>query len=258
MPRIGSDRVTDGIRNLFDPRDPNAVRLFAVLDGGVAGSILTDDETDPAWCVVRERGFGAMFVGGSIGQQELSQIVDSLTKKAHSSFSLCPGDKRLEILPPEPDIVSFGLEFTERPANGEGLEPFLGRVPRGCEIRGMDRGIFERCLWRDDVAGIYESPFGFLEKGIGFCLMRGDAILSEGYADFCSMGTMELRTITNERYRGLGYSTITCAHVVRACEERGYKTLWNCARTNVASASVARKLGYRSEREFIWTMYEAV
>jgi RimJ/RimL family protein N-acetyltransferase len=30
----------------------------------------------------------------------------------------------------------------------------------------------------------------------------------------------------------------------------GQQTWWNCAKQNVASAALARKLGYRTEREY--------
>ena len=43
---------------------------------------------------------------------------------------------------------------------------------------------------------------------------------------------------------------VTCAHLIRDCEARGYQTYWNCARQNLASAAVARKLGYRTEKEY--------
>ncbi len=97
----------------------------------------------------------------------------------------------------------------------------------------------------------------FLENGLGFCLMKGDEILSEGYGDTRALGLIEIGTITHEEHRGHGYSTIICAHVIKTCEEMGYKTMWHCAKTNPASAAIARKLGYRTEREFRYIAYKA-
>jgi RimJ/RimL family protein N-acetyltransferase len=56
--------------------------------------------------------------------------------------------------------------------------------------------------------------------------------------------------MTHELYQGRGYATLTCAHLLQACEALGYQTYWNCAKQNRASAALARKLGYRVEREY--------
>jgi RimJ/RimL family protein N-acetyltransferase len=40
----------------------------------------------------------------------------------------------------------------------------------------------------------------------------------------------------------------------------GYQTYWNCAKGNVASATLARKLGYHTEKEYrllAWSKLEA-
>lgn len=69
---------------------------------------------------------------------------------------------------------------------------------------------------------------------------------------------IELGVETYEPYRGRGYATITCAHLIRACEAKGYQTFWNTAKQNVASIALARKLGYQTEKEFrvlAWEKY---
>jgi RimJ/RimL family protein N-acetyltransferase len=44
---------------------------------------------------------------------------------------------------------------------------------------------------------------------------------------------------------------------IRACEGLGYRTYWICARQNRASAAVARKLGFRTEREYrLWAWFK--
>jgi RimJ/RimL family protein N-acetyltransferase len=80
--------------------------------------------------------------------------------------------------------------------------------------------------------------------------MKGSQILSEAYAGPSAIGLIEIGTTTHERYRGRGYATLTCAHLVEACEALGFQTYWNCAKHNLASAAIARKLGYCVEREY--------
>ncbi len=43
---------------------------------------------------------------------------------------------------------------------------------------------------------------------------------------------------------------MTTARLIHEVEALGGQTYWNCAKQNVASAAIARKLGYRVEKEY--------
>jgi predicted GNAT family acetyltransferase len=64
------------------------------------------------------------------------------------------------------------------------------------------------------------------------------------------IGIHEVGIITREEHRQKGYATITCAHLIRECEQQSFETLWNCAKQNVGSNALARKLGYRKAEEY--------
>ena len=51
-----------------------------------------------------------------------------------------------------------------------------------------------------------------------------------------------------------GFAYLACARLIEACEERGYNTWWDCAKQNIASTKLARKLGYQNEQEYryVW------
>jgi RimJ/RimL family protein N-acetyltransferase len=84
----------------------------------------------------------------------------------------------------------------------------------------------------------------------GYCLMRGDELLCESTVGPAALGLYEPGVITQEAHRGKGYATITAARLIQEIETMGYKTYWNCAKQNVPSAKVARKLGYQVEKEY--------
>jgi RimJ/RimL family protein N-acetyltransferase len=117
-------------------------------------------------------------------------------------------------------------------------------------VRSVDRQLFECSADHDFYCTLYGSAEQALEKGLARFLLYGDEIRSEAYAYFAALGIIEIATSTREPYRGRGYASIACAHLIRSCEQLGYQTYWNCARQNLASAAVARKLGYRSEKEY--------
>jgi RimJ/RimL family protein N-acetyltransferase len=63
-------------------------------------------------------------------------------------------------------------------------------------------------------------------------------------------GIRELGVTTQKAYRGQGFATITCAHLIRLCEAAGSHTYWDCVRLNAGSRAVARKLGFHNERAY--------
>jgi RimJ/RimL family protein N-acetyltransferase len=94
-----------------------------------------------------------------------------------------------------------------------------------------------------------------LEQGFGFCLLREQELVSEAFAADAALGMIEIGTITGESYRRRGYAAVTCAHLIRKSEARGYRTYWNCSKENQASAGLARRLGYQTEKEFRFVVY---
>jgi RimJ/RimL family protein N-acetyltransferase len=122
------------------------------------------------------------------------------------------------------------------------------RMPEGCELRRVDAELMGRMSDHAAMVTAYGSEAAALGKGLGFCLMRGDDILSQTFTGPPSDGTIELGVETDEAHRGRGYATVTCAHLIRACEDMGLATFWNAAAQNAASIALARKLGYRRER----------
>jgi RimJ/RimL family protein N-acetyltransferase len=44
---------------------------------------------------------------------------------------------------------------------------------------------------------------------------------------------------------------MVCAQLIQECEEQGLRTYWNCDAQNPASAALARKLGYRHQKEYM-------
>jgi GNAT superfamily N-acetyltransferase len=242
-------QLTPQLRALFDPQMPAGFRCFAVLDGSVAGRIIADDPHQPTWGAVQEAAFGTIYPGGDLDPPTWRRLIDDLRAHGDVLVGLWPDDPRLQMLPAAPDYDGFTLDFTDRPI-GAGLDTFLQQLPDGCELRTLDRQLFERGEDRDFYSALYRSTEQALEHVGARFLMRGQDICCEAYAYFAAIGTIEIAVSTREQYRGRGYATIACAALIQECEQQGYQTYWNCARQNLASAALARKLGYRAEREY--------
>jgi hypothetical protein len=249
MIQVSPEQVTSELKALFREDDPASLRCFAVLDGNADGLVWVDSLARPTWGIVQEAGFRSIYLGGLPDTQTLTRIIVELGQTGEVLIGLPNGDRRFEMLPPDCDYIGSTLEFTNRPV-GEGLDVWLRQLPEGCQLQRVDRELFGRCLERDLLVSIFGSTEKALANGFGLCLMRGDQILSEAHAGPAALGMIEIGTMTHERHRYRGYATLTCAHLIHACEELGFQTYWNCAKQNQASVAIARKLGYRTMKEY--------
>ena len=251
--RVPAHQVSPSLRALFDVGQPMAIRCFAVLDGSILGQIWTDDLSQPTWGAVQEEAFYTLFLGGRPDAGLVHEIVEELRQEEEVTLALWPDHPYNQLLPPAPDLDVWELEFTDR-ALGSDPTPGLA-VPEGCELRPIDATWLERCRYRDFYVAYFGSADRTLEKGFGFCLVKEQELLSEAFAADAALGMIEIGTITGEPYRRRGYATVCCAQLIRECEARGYRTYWNCSKDNLPSAALARRMGYQTEKEFRYVVW---
>ena len=230
---------------------PAGFRCFAVIAGDVAGRILTDDPIRP-----------------NLGRGSGRRLRNGVSRRRACGIHLAPADRQAArrwrclswpvarrrahpATPVGPRLRWLYAGFHRSP-DRRGAGCVFAADPRWLHICATWIGSYSSAAQdRDFYCALYGSAEQALEKVYARFLMRGDEIRSEeSYAYFAALGMIEIATSTREPYRGRGYATITCAHLIQACEAHGYQTYWNCAKQNLASAAVARKLGYRTEKEY--------
>jgi hypothetical protein len=238
-------QVTPELHALFDPSDPAFVRCQAFLDGHAAGRIFTDHPETPTWGVVQEAAFGSLYLAGMLEQAVLQPLVDSLRSQGNVLVGLWQDDPRWQLLPSEPDFIGSTLEFTDREKTQD-----LPSVPQGCTLRRLDHTLGKQILGRNFLMRMFGSLDQALNWGYGLCLLRGDELLCETFAGPAASGVIEIGVETHPHHMRKGYAYITCAHLVDRMEALDYATYWNCAGDNLPSAALARRLGYRTEREY--------
>ena len=117
-------------------------------------------------------------------------------------------------------------------------------MPADCRIERLDDSLILRTIWGPNDVQYYGGLERWKQLCRGYCLLRGDEILSEATAGPCA-GIYEPGVITREDQRGKGYGTMVTARLLQEIEAMGGQTYWNCDKDNVASAAIGRKLGYR-------------
>jgi hypothetical protein len=243
-------QVTPKIRSLFRADEMQAARCFNVLEGSVPhGKILVDDLIDPHWALVQEATDHCLFLGGNVDAAEFAVAFTDLRQEGDVLIGMPSGDPRLGYFPPDLYYDNCVLEFYNRPI-GPSLESILRQAPADCTLHRLDRDLILRTQWGPaDV--VFIGGLDAWEKScLGYVLMRGDEILSEATVGPASFGLYEPGVFTQEKHRGKGYGTIVTARLIQEIEARGGQTYWNCTIQNMASAAIARRLGYRIRKEF--------
>jgi hypothetical protein len=140
---ITPQQVTPALISLFKVDAPTGIRALAVLAGGIAGRIFTDNPACPHCSLVWERDDGTLYRGGKVDRQILAEVVALLRQEHLVAVGFRPDDLVQAILPPEPQAGAQCLEFDRSIGAGD-LSPFLDGLPAGYTLRRMDRTLIER------------------------------------------------------------------------------------------------------------------
>lgn len=243
------------VRPLFSETVTDGPRLFSALNNHHPAIALADSVDNPNWCVLRSSWFGCTFIGGEIKPDIFGLAIQRLRKTGEILLNLA--DSRATNFPLGATDIERRVEFYDRPSDDPSVDRLIASVPSKLNVHPVTRDTFNYCTWRDQLLSIYRTVSGYLERSIGFLLLDGKHILSEAHAFFWGDTTVEIGVITADGYRGSGYASIVSAHLIGACEDRGYSTYWGCNADNLASIAVARKLGYRIENNYSNAYYPA-
>lgn len=249
MIEIRSNQVTCEIRSLFAPDMPTAIRCFAVLAGGNAGRIFVDDLHHPRMGFVWERDDGTLYQGGVKDILILQNMVELLKQQGPVGLDFRDGDSQVELFPPEPQAGAECIEL-ERTVQGSDLRSFL-TLPPGFSVHRMGRELIEKSPRLDETLFRYGDIDNYLKSGLDLCILHGEEYVGEAGADIEINGVREVGVVVEPVYRkGMGFGTLLVAHLLRWCDELGVATYWDCVKLNIGSLKIARKLGYRNERNY--------
>jgi RimJ/RimL family protein N-acetyltransferase len=227
---------------------PTAVRCFAVLGGGNAGRIFTDNLEYPTAGYVWEQDDGMLYPGEVQDPAGLAEMVNMIREEAIVALGFRDGDPWVADFPPDPDTGAECLEL-RRPARGSLLAPYLA-LPPGYEVFRMGRDLLEKSPRLDETLHRYGNLDTYLETGLNVCILHGDEYVGEAGADMDVGGVREVGIVTEPAYRGKGFGTIAVANLLEWCDELGCDTYWDCVKLNIGSLKIARKLGFIDERGY--------
>jgi hypothetical protein len=256
MLSITQQEVTPDILNLFDLDNPTMPRAFNVLEGIIKGQILVDRLTQPSWAVVREGIYGTLYFGGQITSSVVVHIFGHFFQFGGIGVGCWLDDHLNQILPANPDYDGFTLYFTERLSEGTNLDAFVSQLLSGYALVARDEQLFKKSFDYDSTLASFGSIESVMQYTFGVSLVQENILICEAATGAPTHGLIEVGVTTHENYRQKGYATIACAKLIETCEAQGYSTWWDCAKQNTPSVRLAKKLGYRNEKEYRYAWWE--
>ena len=251
MISIRADQVTQVILSLFDFTRPTMPRAFNVLEGITRGKILVDDLTHPTWAVVHEVTYGTVYIGGQADAALIDSLVQHFRQTGDVGLGCWLDDPLNGMLPTHPDYDGRTLNFIERSSiMNDGHNP----LPDGYIAAIRDQSLLKQSFDYESTLASFGTEEEILKHTLGVDIVLDDRVVSEAATGPSTHGWIEIGIVTAESHRQRGLATFACSRLIDICEAQGYRTWWDCAKQNIASTKLARKLGYRNEREYryIW------
>ena len=125
------------------------------------------------------------------------------------------------------------------------LAALVHAVAPGYELERVDAA--RATQWASEAGneGAFESFRSiddFLERGVGFCLVRDARIVSVALSTARSLRAIDIEIVTVPDHRRRGLATVVGARLIAQCLELGIEPCWLAA--SPASERLARRLGY--------------
>jgi RimJ/RimL family protein N-acetyltransferase len=136
--------------------------------------------------------------------------------------------------------------------NKERLMSYIKKLPAEYKIRKIDEEIFndvKREQWSKDLCSQFSSFNEYEKLGLGFVIMHNDDIVCGASSYTVYKEGIEIEIDTKEEYRRKGLALACASKLILACLSKNIYPSWDSA--NKASASLAEKLGYNPEREYV-------
>ncbi|CAH1056814.1 GNAT family N-acetyltransferase [Paenibacillus pseudetheri] len=114
--------------------------------------------------------------------------------------------------------------------------------------------ILNKELLESKILEFWESADDFFEKGIGFCVLYKDEIVSLCITGFRYNEIHGIDIETIESFQGKKLAQSVVHSFVQYCFSNGFTPYWDCMEVNYPSNAVARIVGFK--REFTFKGYE--
>lgn len=137
------------------------------------------------------------------------------------------------------------------------LESFRCALPGHYRLTPIDREIYDITKqedWAFDFCSQFESFEDYQKRGAGFAIMYGDELAAGASSYTVYHGGIEIEIGTKLSHRRKGLALTCASALILYCLDHGLYPSWDAA--NLASVSLAEKLGYHFSHEYPYLAIE--
>lgn len=228
---------------------------------GIMGRGFCDSADAPTYGIIKLGEFCYLGGDGSGSQKKnLPSILQNLFKEPlifvplseswnqqlYNNPSYC---KKVRYALDRPDIDSFDTDK---------LLSYLNRITEKrnneFKIKPINENLFftvQKEEWSKDFTANYSDYLAFKENALGFVIIEtASGRIAAGASSYSSsLNSIEIVIATSKDFRNQGLATAVSAKLLLECMKQNKYPRWDAA--NLTSVSVAKKLGYHFEEEYI-------
>jgi len=244
------------------------VAIKSVIEGTNRGKIYVDNLEQPRTALVFVIMNGFYFIGDSDNDGFNSKIEEYVLKEV-AEFSLSLGgtyfvynfkpekmwesnaEKWFKHKNPEKNH-RWNFNFNEEKYRK--LGEWKSKIPEGYYAKKIDRELLENKVaetFMEEITDFWPTLDKFLEKGLGFCVMHGDKVVSACISALVSENICNIVINTYDKNeRKNGFATMAARAFIDYCLENNCIPYWDAYEENIASVTTAERLGFEKNERY--------
>lgn len=201
---------------------------------------------------------GFAYLSGKFDEAFLEDVYKLMLNKDNENprrFILLVDDARIEKFFQSKDNIVFERRYLFEYTNE--YTPIPPNLPSGYKLKEIDTQLLSKIHGNIVPALFWNDLNGFFEQGKGYCIIHGDNIAAWAFSSAISSTEIDIGIETDKNYQHRGFATIVANRMIQYAFEEGKMPAWACHYKNVASAKLAKKVGFvkKAECSIIKTQY---
>lgn len=257
------------IRPLIKGRTEMNIPLNGIIGGSNQGKIWVDNLDKPKTAIVWAIGC-TYFIIGDTENEDFNNSLDSYISDVIGPDCLTSygGTHFIATLHEDEWKSKLDIIFKSRNSYEEyeycfifnedkykKLRNLQNNLPDGYTIKRIDKAMIsndtENLIVDDILDGFWSSAEKFLDKGIGFCVLKDQKVISNCFSGYVSENLHEIviRTYGEENKRK-GFGTLVARAFIDYCISNKIIPHWSTDEYNIGSKAIAEKCGFELYKKF--------
>lgn len=244
------------------------LEVKAVVEGVNPGRIFVDNLTSPnAGLVWLGNNDGFIFIGNEENEQFNEQI-DHFIETVIQPEALKVGLHWFEAIGNHPNWnTTIEKIFQHRKLGSWNQKVYMlekhdyrdenePSIKQEYSIKKLNKAIFESPIENIDflhakISEFWSSPESFFQKGIGYCAVHNEKIVSVCLSGFVVGNVHCIDIETLEEHQGNKLAQKVAHHFVQDCLKHGMIPYWDCMESNKPSIAVAENIGFTNTFNYV-------